>query len=224
MRKLSTILVLFLASMVAVAQDSTPPPAPPEGQSQGAPDAMHRGHRPPGVMGVITAINGSTLTVKNMEGQTTQVALSDKTEFKKDRQPAKLSDFKVGDGVMVRGSAGDDSTVQAEMVATRSDSGQRGQNMRENMGKKFIAGEVKAINGTQLTIARKDGVTQTVTVDENTSFKKDGDSITLADIKVGDNVYGRGELKGEVFVPANLNVGQPRPMGNWNHGDENGPR
>ena len=33
-----------------------------------------------------------------------------------------------------------------------------------------------------------------------------GESITLADIKVGDSVAGRGELKGGVFVPSELGV------------------
>jgi hypothetical protein len=47
-------------------------------------------------------------------------------------------------------------------------------------------------------------------VDENTSFRKDNESITLADIKVGDQVFGRGELKNDIFVPSQLNVGQPR--------------
>ena len=81
--------------------------------------------------------------------------------------------------------------------------------MREGMGKEFIAGEVKAINGTQLTILRPDGQTQNITVDDSTSFRKQGESITLADVKVGDHVFGRGALKNDVFVPSALNVGMP---------------
>jgi len=49
-------------------------------------------------------------------------------------------------------------------------------------------------------------------VDENTSFRKDGQSVTLADLKPGDHVFGRGELKNNVFVPETLNVGDPRMM------------
>jgi hypothetical protein len=78
------------------------------------------------------------------------------------------------------------------------------------MGKKFIAGEVKAINETKLTIVRPDGQTQEIEVDENTSFRKGSESITLPDIKVGDFVRGRGELKNNVFVPTELVVGQPQ--------------
>src|SRR5262249_39723716 len=81
---------------------------------------------------------------------------------------------------------------------------------REDLGKKFIAGEVKAINETKLTIARPDGQTQDIEGDENTSFKKGGESITLPDIKVGDFVRGRGELKDNTFVPKELMVGRPQ--------------
>jgi hypothetical protein len=74
-----------------------------------------------------------------------------------------------------------------------------------------------------LTIQRPDGVTQTISVDENTSFRKDGESITLADLKPGDHVFGRGEIKNGVFVPAVLNLGQPR-FGMQRQGGAPGPR
>jgi hypothetical protein len=79
---------------------------------------------------------------------------------------------------------------------------------REDLGKKFIVGEVKAINETKLTIARPDGQSQEIEVDENTSFKKGNESITLPDIKAGDFVRGQGELKNGVFVPKELMVGR----------------
>jgi hypothetical protein len=71
---------------------------------------------------------------------------------------------------------------------------------------------VKAINETKLTIARPDGQTQEIEVDENTSFKRGSESITLPDIKVGDFVRGPGELKNNVFVPKELAVGRPTRM------------
>jgi hypothetical protein len=40
-----------------------------------------------------------------------------------------------------------------------------------------------------------------------------GESITLADVKVGDRVFGRGALKGGVFVPTELVVMDPAAMG-----------
>jgi hypothetical protein len=80
--------------------------------------------------------------------------------------------------------------------------------MREGMGKEFVAGQVKSIDGTKLTISAPDGKDYNIEVDENTSFRKGRESITFPDIKVGDRVMGRGKLNSAgVFVPETLNVG-----------------
>ena len=151
------------------------------------------------------------MTLKTFDGKTASIILSDGTQFHIDRQPAKLSDFKVGDAVLVRGEASGDNAWQAELVAKRANNAGEAE-FRDALGKRFIVGEVKAINGVQLTILRPDGVTQTITVDENTSFRKEGESVTLADFKVGDHVFGRGEVKDGVFVPAVLGWGDPMKM------------
>jgi hypothetical protein len=225
MRTLSlfaAILVVGTLSWAQAAPDASSGQAPSGagqspstiGQPQGdqPPQYGRRGgQRGPGVFGTITAIDSGKITVKTGDGQTAQVSTSDQTQFRKDRQPAKLADFKVGDEIFVRGEQ-QNGVWQAQMIGARSGGGPGGGDFRAEMGKRFIAGEVKAVNGTSLTILRQDGQTQNITVDENTSFHKDRESITLADIKVGDHVFGRGELKNDVFVPSQLNVGQP-PMG-----------
>ena len=205
-RILVSLCLLVSAFCVAQTTPAAPPPdnqAPPPAQGQ-----RWGGHRGPGVAGTITAIDANTITVKTRDGQTAQVTVNEKTEYRKDRAAAALTDLKVGDMVFVRGEKTGDNAWQAAAVATRGQGGP--DNFREGMGKQFIAGEVKSIDGLQLTIQRPDGVSQTISVDENTSFRKDGESITLADVKPGDHVFGRGELKNGVFVPATLNLGQPR--------------
>ena len=78
----------------------------------------------------------------------------------------------------------------------------------------FIIGEVKKIDETKLTILRPDGESQVIEVDEGTSFRNQKrESITLADIKTGDHVFGRGEVKHGVFVPQVLNLGDISRMG-----------
>ncbi|HTR67508.1 MAG TPA: DUF5666 domain-containing protein [Terriglobales bacterium] len=206
------IAVILMAFSLAVWAQEPSGSATPEQPAQGGMEHQHgmMGRRGPGVAGTITAVNADSIEIKTMDGKTAQVNISDKTQFRKDRQAAKLADFKAGDEIFVRGQQGSDGNWAADMVAERPAG--FGQGMREGLGKQFIAGEVKAVNGTQLTIARPDGVTQTISVDENTSFRKQNESITLADIKPGDHVFGRGELKNDVFVPSVLNVGQPRMM------------
>ena len=206
MRTLGITAVVLLALTLGWAQqvpDNSGPPADMQHQQHG------RHH--PGVTGTITAIDASSITVNTPDGTAAHVAITPETQFRKDREPAKANDFKVGDEIFVGGEL-KDGVWQARFVGTRPTGGPGG-DFRAELGKRFIAGEVKAMQGTQLTILRPDGVTQSITVDESTSFRKEGDSVTLADIKVGDHVFGRGELKNEVFVPAVLNVGQPRFMG-----------
>ena len=207
MRKMCIVAMFALTSVLGWSQDGMANPALQEpGSEQSGPR-----HRGPGVAGTITAIDDSKITIKTSDGATVQVTTTDDTQFRKNRQPAKLSDFKVGDDIFVAGDL-KDGVVQARMVGSRP-AGGPGPEFREALGKHFIAGEVKAINGTQITVLRPDGVTQKITVDENTSFRKDQESITLADIKVGDHVFGRGEVKKDVFIPADLNVGEPSFMG-----------
>ena len=198
--------------------------------------AQERGGRnmPPGdnVFGKVTAVSKDSLTVSRQQGgEAITVKVSDATRVSKSRQPIKLEEIKVDDTVFARGEL-KSGVMQATAVAVvdpemaqrfaggtggTGANGGRGRMMAglgpEDMGKKFIIGEVKLINETKLTIARSDGQTQEIEVDENTSFKKDNQSITLPDIKVGDFVRGRGELKGNTFVPKELVVGgQPRMM------------
>jgi len=197
---------------VASAQ-SDAAPAPQTGNQQ---DATREPRRRPDVMGTITAINGQTLTIKNFDGHDVAVTVTDSTRFMKDRQPAKLADFKVGDAAMVRGRSTGTDAWEAEILGSRGGGAGPGGfsqgGYAQDLGRKFIAGEIKSIDGTHLTIARMDGETQTIAVDENTSFKKDGESITLGDFKAGDHVFGPGEVKDGTFVASRLMIGDMHRM------------
>jgi len=208
MRGLSVTGVLLFAVAFGWAQQSPDPSEPPQAELQHGQHGRHR----PGVAGTITAIDAGSITLNTPDGTAAHVAITPDTRFRKDREPAKASDFKVGDQIFVGGDL-KDGVWQAQFVGSRPAGRPGGGDFRAELGKRFIAGEVKAIQGTQLIILRPDGITQSITVDEGTSFRKETESITLADIKVGDHVFGRGELKNDVFVPAVLNVGQPRFMG-----------
>lgn len=199
MKRLSILLLLSVLSAFAVAQDN--PPAPRPGGARGPGRA---GRQFQGVLGTITSLDKSQLTLKTADGKTVTVNLSSDTHYRKDAQPATLEDFKVGDMVMVGGEPAGEDAWNARFIATR---GANSPQVRGELGKNFIAGEIKTIDGTRLAILRPDGETQTIQVDENTSFRKQGESITLADFKPGDHVFGRGELKNGAFVPAVLSAG-----------------
>jgi hypothetical protein len=191
-RLLAFAFLMFFGAAVLHAQAAGP------GQRQ----------RMPGIAGTITAIDGQTLTLKTFQGQTATVQISSGTVFLRGQQPAKASDLKVGEAVIVFGEQKDGIWLakairQPDMTA-----------FRQELGRHLIAGEIKNIDGARLTILRPDGQTQVIEVDENTSFRNQKrESITLADIKAGDSVFGRGEVKNGTFIPRVLNVGNFGGMG-----------
>ena len=224
------------------------------------------------VMGEVTAVAGSTVTLKAEDGSTVQVVTTDNTRVMKDRGPVKVSDLHVGDGLMAMGNLDAPNKTLHAAVVMAEDAAQV-KAMRENLGKTYITGRVTAIDldDAKMTVERADHVSQTIGFDETTSFKRavrggggnggpggsgsggegsggpggstgrgpggggfgggmgmgaaamnggidrafsNGESITLADIKVGDSVAGTGAVKGGTFVPVHLvdsPPGQRRP-------------
>jgi hypothetical protein len=219
------------------------------------------------VRGTVTAAAADHLTLKTETGDVYQVVVSANTRLTKERQPVKVVDIKVGDGVGAMGVL-DAPTKTVHAVFVGVVDAEQLKKAREDMGKTYITGKVTAIDldGLKVTVMRPDGVSQVIGVDEQTSFKKGGrgmaamasggvfemgggggrenggngagagngsgmgsgngaragggsgaggggESITFADVKVGDTVAGRGGLKNGTFVPTELGVMDPAAMG-----------
>lgn len=189
------------------------------------------------VRGTVTAVQGDHLTVKTEQGEMFQVAVSANTSIMKQRQPMKLAEIKPGDGVGAMGVMdAPTKTIHAVFVAVMD--AEQVRKAREGLGKEYITGKVTAVemDALKITVLRPDGVSQVIGVDEGTSFRRGGrsmasmidgsgaveargaqnreagESITLADVKVGDRVMGRGGLKHGVFVPTELGVVDPAMM------------
>jgi hypothetical protein len=187
--------------------------ATPQDSGAAAGQVLSEGGPPP-LFGKITAVHESSLEIGNIDGETVIVKITGKTEFRKDRQPAKRTDFKVGDVVIVRGEQNADHSWTAQMIGARSmnDAGVRSGGPGGNgpnvlfgsagtLGKDFVTGEIKAIDAPRLSVLRSDKVTQTLELNEETSLRKGRESITMADIQVGDHVFARGAVQNDVFVP-----------------------
>lgn len=182
--------------------------------------------------GEVASVNGMNLTVKTEDDKMVQIVTTTNTRVMRGRGNAvKIGDLKVGDGVMAIGNLdGPGGTMHAAMVFA-TDAAQL-KAMKENLGKTYIAGKITAIDtgNATITVERPDHVVQTIGLDETTSFRRThgrgagvgqgtsgppepgaaaGESITLADIQVGDRVTGQGVLKSGVFVPAQLTVLPP---------------
>src|SRR5262249_45954414 len=91
--------------------------------------------------------------------------------------------------------------------------------MEANFGKTWLAGRVTAIHEVSVTLEGGPSNTQhTFVADENTTFRKRRDPITLADIAVGDFVRVEGALKDGSFVASTVAVLGPQANGGPNHG------
>ena len=225
---LCLIIAALAAAPMLPAQDA------PQQQGQGGPGRGQgggmRGMFGPGsngTGGTVTAISGDEITVKNEQGEIYKVETSPNTHFVRDREQAKISDIKVGDVIMAAGNLDDQAkTVGAVFVAVLSpEQAARMRQMRADFGKTWTAGKVTAINDLTLTVERPDKVTQTIAVDENTTFHKRGEDITFPDIKVGDMVRATGAVQGANFLAASLMVmgaGGPR-TGRFGQGPGQGP-
>ncbi len=246
MRALIGLVLVGSMSLAMHAQDAPAGDAPQGGgQRQGRRGGMGFG-RGNGVAGTVTAISETVLSLKDESGETYTVDLTANTRLMKERQPVKTTDIKVGDNVMAMGMQEPGKhEIHAAVVAVMTpeqaaEMKARAKEMRENLGKTFIVGHITKIDELKITVMRPDNVEQVIAVDENTSFRKGGggrgmaagmgmsgggagsdtppagESITLADVKVGENITGRGALKAGVFVPTTLTIMEsrrPRPDG-----------
>ena len=205
-----SLLLLLLAMMsraqspalAAVAQEQG---APPEGRPRQTPNDS----RGVPVFGKITAVGKGSMEVAKPDGGTVAVKITDKTEYRKDRQSAKREDFKVGDLVFVRGEENPDHSMTAQTVNGRSGGGAEGGRGFGEMGKDFVVGEVKSVDAPKLTVLRADNITQTLELNEETSLRRGRESITMADIQPGDHVVVRGAVENNAFVPKNVMLLSP---------------
>lgn len=204
-------LLLLLGATAVLAQDPVTPRQPQQSSPTGE-ELRPQDGRGRGVVGKITAIKDGALELVRMDGARVTVKLTDKTEYRKDRQSAKLADFKVGDAVFLRTEGSGDQDLTALAVAGRTGNGPGGPGMGGpgggmmaigggELGKDFVFGEVKSVDAPKITVLRPDNVTQTLELNEETSLRKGRESVTMADIQVGDHVFVRGGVQNNTFVP-----------------------
>jgi hypothetical protein len=122
----------------------------------------------------------------------------------------KASDIKAGDMIRVMGSEDATAKTVTATAIMQLDPAtvQQIHEMMANFGKTWLMGKVMAIDGTKITLTGSiDNAPHTVVADENTTFRRRRDPITLADIQVGDMVRVDGALKDGAFAASTVNVG-----------------
>lgn len=160
-----------------------------------------------GIQGDVTAVSGNSITVKTKEGEVYTVSTGPNTRFRKQRDQITITDLHPGDMIAAMGDKDAKKHTVGAMFVMVMDKA-RYEQMQAEFGKTWTAGTVQSISGTNITIKRTDGVTQTVSVDENTTFRRRREDITLPDIKVGDNISARGALHNGTFVATQVSEGR----------------
>jgi hypothetical protein len=143
-------------------------------------------------------------------------------------QEIKPTDIKVGDAIA---AAGDIDATAKSVGATRivqldPDAAKRMQEQAASFGKTWVGGKVTAINGTSITLTGTlDNAPHTVVADENTTFRRRRDPITLADIQVGDTLRVDGTVNNGVFTATTVSIGggMGGPPPNGSSGAPSGP-
>ena len=124
-------------------------------------------------------------------------------------EPIKATDIKVGDAIASMGEI--DATAKSvgatAIVLLDPERAKQMQEMEASYGKTWLMGKVTAIDGVKVTLTGSmDNAPYSFVADENTTFRRRRDPITLADIQVGDVVRVEGAQKDGVFTATTVGV------------------
>jgi hypothetical protein len=134
-------------------------------------------------------------------------------------EPIKPTDIKAGSDIAALGEVDPASRSVGAVLVMLIDP-ERARLMHEqraNFGKTWLMGKVTAINETTVSVSSAlDNAALAFQADENTTFRKHREPITLADIQVGDTVRVDGALKGSTFIATVVAVMGMPPGGGAN--------
>jgi len=207
------LLALSLASSVTAQQNSPPP-----GQRSG-----RRGMGAPPVIGVVTSVGVDRFDIKKPDGTTQTVSVNDQTEYRQwldqqqRAQEIHLEDLKADDHVAVRvGLHNEKQLVAMRVVRVSEQQFQRLQNgggfgggMGPGGGGPRVGGEITSISGNQIKVQSRRGGERVIVVNDQTTFNKEGKTITLKDLKVGDRIFALGQATNGQFIATEVRSGLP---------------
>ena len=169
------------------------------------------------IRGNVLKVAAGTYFVKTPQGTVYKVATSVNTHFVRGEQAASAAAIHAGDLVLAGGEMDEKQHTLGAIFLAAVDARQLEEfdRRRAEFGKTWLAGTIVSIRGTQLVVKRPDDVTTTVTVDENTSFRRRHESITLGDIRVGDGLTARGAMDKGAFAGTLLTVVDAGEIREW---------
>jgi preprotein translocase subunit YajC len=179
-----------------------------------------------GITGTVTEVAAGHYIIKTDEGEIYTIHFSVNTHILKQTMQShgagergnreqtvpltlKPSDIKVGDAVGAAGEVDAAAKSVGAVVIVQLDP-ERAKQMREmraNYGKTWLMGKVTAINETKVTLRGSvDNAAHAFVADEDTTFRKRREPITLADVHLGEMVRVEGSMKEGIFVASSVAV------------------
>lgn len=129
----------------------------------------------------ISAINGSSLSLKTEDGWTRAITVTSSTTISKGGATIALGDLAVGDEIRFAQEKASDGSFSITAI---------------RVVLPVIGGEVTAVTGDTITVTGRDGMTGTIHVDGNTTYEVGGTAgKALSDITVGSFVIAEGTLR-----------------------------
>jgi hypothetical protein len=169
------------------------------------------------IRGSVVKTTGSSVFVKVQSGTLYEVQTGANTHFVKDGAATPKDAAHTGDTVLAGGELDQKKHTLGAIFVAVVDAAELAQldERRGQWGKTWMAGTITARDGTHLVVKRPDGVVSTVSVDEDTSFRKRHESITFPDIQVGDGMTATGTESKGLFVAKILTVVDAAEIREW---------
>lgn len=175
------------------------------GRFRGGLGGPHGNAHRPIVMGTISAISGSSITVAGRAGKdgaaaTSHVVDASAAKIMKDKGvAATLADLKVGDMIAVEGTTSGTSVTATTIFSGTPFAGKlAGGAMGRGKGRGMpaVSGTVSSVSGTSITLAAKNGTAYTVDASAAKIMKGKGTAATAADVQAGDAIAVFGTSTG----------------------------
>jgi hypothetical protein len=137
----------------------------------------------------------------------------------------KAAEIKVGDAIAASGEMDQaaKSIGAVGIILLDPETAKQLEEMRANFGKTWIQGKVTGIDGVKVTVmSAVDNAAHSFVADENTTFRKRREPITLSDIAIGDMLRADGGVKDGLFTASSVIV-MGMPPGGMPGGPPNMP-
>ena len=200
--RLSMAILLALTLAGPLAAQGTPP-----GQGPQPPRREMGGER---VLGTVASVGVDRFEVKKPDGTTQIVLVNNQTSYMEQQQRFQLEDLKPGDHIAMRGNLNSDKQfvalgvrrVTEEQLQRFQAGGDRGPGAGDRIG-----GDIISIDQNRIVVRNPWQGEKTIAINDQTTFSKEGQTITSKDLKVGDRIFASGkEVQGQ-FMATQVRTG-----------------